>query len=409
MNLPDARVDLDGGIVALGKFRCPADDNGDFKLKSHDCVRFGIDAWGRLRLAAATAERDPASGFLVAEEIGAAVLLPDCLSSIIRVALRRSPSRPLKSRFSEQEEGLRWRSDSASRDEGRARVVPFMDPDSWKRQLLSDWKLEVSTEGEEVRIHISAALFASEPVRISEKTHFGHWSVTNNSPPRIDIEFAVDLATRVAAFHAAYITSEACATIDSENPFSTTLTSLKLASAPINTMGEIFGVMSNGQWVSIGTDRDSLLITPHYPKRRLANGFLLCDTGHKTPSISLRGIALTTLLRGLWRELKHIVTFEWKNGTFGSLIQNRGFHESYKKAPQQLIQHVVLDCRVTMKGLELAYRLYITDLDVTQSDYKAGWLEDMLTIPWEIVVLRYPDLLWHRAAILHDHQPHAFQ
>lgn len=405
MNLSDARVDLDGGIVALGQFRCATNDKGDLTLSPHNGVRFGIDAWGRLRLGAVNAVRDPASGFLMTSEVGVAVLVPDCLSSIIRSALRRPPSRSLNALYSEQEEGLRWNSGSGPKDDVRTEGVPFLDPDSWKRQLLSDWKLEVCTEREDVKIRISAALFATEPVRVYEKAYFGHWSVANNTPPRIEIEFSVDLATRVAAFHAAYITSEACVAVDSDRPFNTTLTSLNLASAPINTSGEIFGTMGNGRWVSVGTDHDSLLITPHYSKKRSVNGFLLCDTGHNTPSIALRGIAMTTLLRGLWRASRHTATLEWRNGTFGFLIQDRGFHERYEKTPRQFIQHVVIECRVGMKGLELAYRLYIADLDVSQSDYKAAWLEDMLTIPWEVVILRYPELLWHRAALLNDSEP----
>jgi hypothetical protein len=300
---------------------------------------------------------------------------------------------------------LRWHSEHnpETTDNLRGQALPLSDPDSSKRQLLSDWELEITSDGEALTFQISAALFATEPIHVWEKDYIGHWFVTNDTPPRIEIAFSIDLATRVAAFHAANITSETQAT-DSANPFISTLSTLTLATAPINTMGQVFGIMRKGQWATLETENGRILITPHYAKKRLANGFLLCDTGHKPPSVSLSQLAIDTLLRPLWREPKRLVSLEMKDGTFGSLIQDRAFHEMYQPVPLQMIRNALLELRVDIKGLQLSYRLYVTDLDVSQKDYKADWLEDRLTIPWEIVILRFPELLWHRDALLKDQQ-----
>jgi hypothetical protein len=287
-------------------------------------------------------------------------------------------------------------------DNLRPQHLPLSDPDSSRQQLLSDWELEMHFDGELLEVRLSAALFAAEPTHVWEKDHIGHWSVGNGIPSRIEIAFSVDLATRVAASHAAYINTETQAT-ESANPFSSTLSTLRLATAPIDTMGQVFGVMRNGQWARLETENGGILITPHNAKKRLGNGFLLRDTGHRWPSVSLRVISIDTLLRPLWRE-RH-VTLEMKDAVVGSLIQDRGFHEMYQPVPLQMIARAQLELRVDIHGLQFSYRLYVTDLDVSQKEYKAGWLEDGITIPWEVVILRFPEMLWHRKALLEELLP----
>lgn len=404
MNLRDARVDLDGQVVAVGQFRYPMDDKGYFVLQPHDRVR--IDKRtdtvrpGCLRLAAATELRDPVSGFLIAQEKGVTVIVPEALSSNIRAALRHSPPRTLRVTLSEQSEGLRWHSEKNPEtvDNLRRQRLPLSDPDSSKRQLLSDWELEITCDGESLHFRLSAALFASEPVRAWEKNYIGHWSVTDGTPPRIEIAFAVDIATRVASFHAAHIASET-QVADSPTPFGSTLKTLTLATAPIDTLGRMFAVSASGQWTSFETESGRISLTPHHAKKRLANGFLLCDTRNKVPSVSLTAVGIDSLLRPLWRE--RAVTLELRDGTFGFLIQDRAFHETFSQpAPRQMIEHVLLKLSVDIKGLQFSYRVYVTDLDVSQREYEPGWLQDTLTIPWEIVILRFPELLWHRDALL---------
>ena len=88
MNLCDARVDLFGQLLAVGHMSFAPDKEGHFVPRLHDAICVSTRA-SSMRLAATTASRDEASGFLISEEVAQVVHLPKSLSVIALNALRR--------------------------------------------------------------------------------------------------------------------------------------------------------------------------------------------------------------------------------------------------------------------------------------------------------------------------------
>jgi hypothetical protein len=396
MNLNEARVDLDGMIVAEGSIRIPRDDKGLLNLTEHNSLRFSrlgstMDLW------TIVAERDPASGFMLTRDgLGVWVSLPSALSTIINKALRSNISWPQHATFSDHEEGF----------------LAFSKKSPMETQLLSDWILRVWTEEQTLRINISAALFANTPLSAAKKEKVGHWSLIKNIPQRMEIDFSIDAATRLAAFGFDSKTQSEVFTntllspsvpqnvTDAGDPFGTTLTSLDLSSAPIDTLGNTYVKMRSGPWAIVYVHDQALNIFPTGSLQRRSNGFLLPEKNSDKMSIYLSKIDFISVAKWMSEAPGHLVTVELKdNGWFGDLNQGRRL-EDYNPRPRQLIRHAVLQFQITEHGLDFSYQLYVTDLDVSGPEYKPGWLEDVLFIPWELLLLRFPEFLRNRKAIL---------
>src|ERR1700761_7726534 len=90
MHMRDALVDTEGQVVAHGQIAFPCDDAGLFPLPDHRFIRVSVVERG-LRLAAATAERDPRTNFLLTQEFAPVICLGDSQTRLIVQALRVFP------------------------------------------------------------------------------------------------------------------------------------------------------------------------------------------------------------------------------------------------------------------------------------------------------------------------------
>jgi len=105
MHLREACIDLDGQIAAPGRIDYPPDAASHFPLPKHSRVR--IRMFGQtLRLAAATAQRDERTQFLISSEAGPVVFVPQSLTTIIQRALRSSLPSPVEAWLGDQQETL---------------------------------------------------------------------------------------------------------------------------------------------------------------------------------------------------------------------------------------------------------------------------------------------------------------
>jgi hypothetical protein len=393
-NLHEVSVDLNGQIVAEGQIRFPPDDRGSFTLAAHDRICFRPSDQG-MRFEAATAERD-CSGFMATRKTGLALAIPASLGVILARALRDAPEKPQRAKFSDQEGRLECPPNRAAAETESAGKAFLPRRKLSEVQLLSDWDLVLSMEGDLLKVELSAALFGFPPAQAWKKDQVGHWSTPDGTPLRVEISFLVNSATRVAACQAAYVSSIQMPIADLKNSFRTTLASLDLMSSPIDTMGHVYGMTKRGEWMRIASQDKSVLLTPYSPRQRRTDGFLLVDQSYREPSISLDGIGMTTIVRMLWNEPRRSICVELREGSFGHLIQGREFNEANNPAPGQFIQQAILRFEITLKGLIMFYRLYVTELEIVPEGWKDGWIEEEIILPWEIIIFRYPQLLWHR-------------
>jgi hypothetical protein len=379
MNLCDARIDLRGRIVALGRLTFTGDPDGHFVPIDHDCIRMAAKDES-IRLAAATASRDEASGFLVAQEVAPVVVLPRALSLLIRDALEHQPVGSVAATLAKQEGRL----DSNSSPE-----------ESWS-QPLSDWTLEIVADGEELKFNLSAALLAIDPLKAWQKRTGNYWPIADHGPsPRLQIGFSVDAATRIAMFGTLF--PELTKPFFSELPqvhvsTATKAANPRLSDAPVGINGEIFGYGTDGSWVSIFEGRDipkMLALDRYRPQKRFSNGFVSVDRVANGPRLWIAALGMTQIVEALLGNSRK-GSVELKDGHVGFV---QGDHQSAN--PMISIGAASIDLLLTPSGLEFSYNFSGLKSQANQGPWSGSFV-----IPWEIVILRYPRLANYRLKIL---------
>jgi hypothetical protein len=388
MHLREACIDLDGQISAEGRFVYPADDAGHFVPSSHQRVR--IRMYGKtLRLAEANAERDPVSKFLVSSETGPTMFLPATFSNLMLHALKFQPEGPLEARIVHQE---------GTFESIGNREIALVQP-------LSDWKLHIVAVDNTIKFTVSAALTSTRPIPEWQQKRTGNfWVAACSSHSRLAVEFSIDATTRTAAY--GFWPSGISDQIDtvSIDPRHSTLSDVMLEQAPIGIAGEQFVIMKNEAgdgWASVSRSDHSLSISPEGTLKRHPNGFVVRHANEQRwPRIRLSGIDMDRIVDYV-RDAAKTLTLKFDGGFFGSLDQHHSFYECYDILPRQNIRTAELNARLDLFGLHLAYRLYVEDLyPAVRGPHSSGWLQNEITFPWELLILRYPVLINDRARLL---------
>ena len=352
MNLSDASVDLTGQLIAVGEIAFAADPAGHFTPSPHASVRVSARA-ASIRLVGAKTWRD-SSGFLVIEEITPVVLTPEPLSLLIRRALGEQPAGPVRATLSSQDGWL---------ESGR------------RSQALSDWTLEIAAGGDDLNIAISAALRAIDPIPpVFANSRGNFWTAVAEDSPRVKIRFAVNRATRIAMFGTYFSGLQEAELLDA--PPTVAAVSPRLADAPVALTGEIYGYGSDGRWISIFDGDTGIALDRHRsPPRRYTNGFLAYAADQQWPRLWLRGLDMTELVATTDGETTRL---ELQGGSLQWSDE------------MSTIDHARIDYRLTDCGLELSYHAEgpATQGQADQRERISG----RLTIPWEILILRYPGL-----------------
>jgi hypothetical protein len=413
MSLADVCVDLFGKIIAPGRVHFPADDRGYFTVPEHSHLRIDPRE-SRIEITpSGPPVRDAKTGFLAADEIGPLVCISESMSqqilkilgghfeeTSINVANSVNEGELLSFRFREFDNG-RWIN--------RAELKhPYY-------QHLSDWTLEVFTDEHGQNFFIRAALFTNIAVAKWKINCENFWSLSGESPQYMEIKFTVDHFTRAAAFGSIWLAirrrgaEPEISTADS-TPVPTTLETPLLGNAPMDLSGHLYAITTNRRWVSLDSaDRHGesyLTIFLRSQPVRLSNGFLYEPGGrrsfekyYETAIIHVKGINLDTIYRFLRYNLTH--TIELRDGYFGWLMpaDGRTFHEEHGIA--QSITHAIVESSLSLHGWRFAYRLFVLGLNVGRDSKAAdGWLEGEFLIPWEILILRFPDFLLRRRELL---------
>ncbi|MGC1301317.1 MAG: hypothetical protein WA840_02980 [Caulobacteraceae bacterium] len=170
---------------------------------------------------------------------------------------------------------------------------------------------------------------------------------------------------------------------------------LHLANAVYGYGGELFGRAASGHWTSLdcSPSGDTLAIENNKAISFHQNGFVTAP--YNWPRIFLKQIRLSQIA-GLMSAQSCPLRLELSNGDIGWLDGGRGFYEESPRdhPPHQFIQKAVYEFDLHPEGFVFNYRFLINDLNVSQDgDHQAGWIADVVTIPWEVVVCRFPKLL----------------
>lgn len=337
-----------------------------------------------LRLAAATAERDERTQFLISSEAGPVVFVPQSLTTIIQRALRSSLPSPVEAWLGDQQETLE--------SSGNREIA--------KTQPLSDWRLHLSTSNGTLKMELSAALKATQQIPGWQKRAGNFWTVTDGVEPRIAMTFEVDAATRAAScgFPGLDASDEASA-----KPIELTRSSLldfRLEDAPIGRDGRLYAYTPAGGLVSLYDGGPGVIaLSPTVRLKRGPSGFV-ADYGHHVwPRIWLHAFDINAVVDAIRSTSK--LTMELNDGYFGDLQQHHGFYECYEKTPNQWIQRARLQFGLDLSGLSLSYDLFVQDLEPSlRGPHSPGWLQGRFTLPWELLIIRFPVLTNDRAKIL---------
>src|SRR5262245_31700681 len=123
----------------------PCDDDGRFTIAESSELRLSRQHGLRIIRCHATREK---SGFLVAEELGPELWIPDVFVHVITKALRQGTKEPIK---------ISLRTEDGFLTSSTEREKALWQP-------LSDWQLELSENKGSINGVISAALCATQPI-----------------------------------------------------------------------------------------------------------------------------------------------------------------------------------------------------------------------------------------------------
>jgi hypothetical protein len=385
MHLREARIDLGGQVAAVGRIEYLPDEAGYFPLPSHHCVR--VSKFGtRLRLAAATSERDNKTNFLDSREVGPVVFVPESLGVVIQSGLRNRLESSIEVHLADQQETLE---SCGNREISR-------------KQPLSDWGLHISTIGGTLRIKLSAALQATKEIPDWNKSVGNFWKISNSPGARVTIEFEVDEVTRILFYGFPGSGSFDDASAAPIEPNRSTLLDLKLDNASVSRMGRLFGYAPRGGWISFYDNSSGGIAIGQVRLKRYPDGFVVDSSDPSWPRIWLEAFDMNALIRAVRSTQK--LTIELQDGYFGDLQQHHSFYECYEPTPQQSIQRARLNFQLDLFGLSLTYNLFISDLHPSsRGKHMSGWLEGQLILPWELLIIRYPVLSHDRVKILAAH------
>jgi hypothetical protein len=385
MHLREARIDLGGQVAAVGWIEYLPDEAGYFPLPSHHCVR--VSKFGtRLRLAAATSERDSKTNFLDSREVGPVVFVPESLGVVIQSAVRTRLESSIETHLADQQETL----ESC----GNREIS--------KKQPLSDWRLYISTIGGTLKIRLSAALQATKEIPVWNKSTGNFWKISNSLVARITIEFELDEVTRILFYGFPGSGPFEDAPAAPIEPNRSTLLDMKLDNAPVSRMGRLFGYAPRGGWISFYDNSFGGIVIGRARLGRCPDGFVADSGDPFWPRIWLDAFNMDALIRAVRSTQK--LTIELQDGYFGHLQQHHSFYECYEPMPEQSIRRARLNFQLDLFGLSLTYNLFISDLHPSsRGKHKSGWLQGELILPWELLIIRYPVLSYDRAKILAAH------
>lgn len=379
MKLEEVRVDLRGRLVPVGQIRHELDSAGYFVPQPHDSL-IVTPLGEEFILAPATAIRDSASGFMVAEAVGPAVYLPVSLSAAIRNAMVRR-TEAARMVLPGQSGALR----SFATPAGEERFLP-----------LSSWNLELAEDNNVLRVTLSAALLATGPAPKQRSSAGSFWPTSDGGPPAtLEATFCVNDASRIAAFGALLPGApfgEASSKISLRRSSGG---DFNIGSAPISSAGSMFAFSSQGfvHVIDSGPRRMSVICwQPCPPPQRTGSGFLEGSVRFRSPSVRLTGVSMTQLCDLV--ALAKSATIELRDGEFGWVQWDSRGEEPFLR-----IRHAVLQLHLAPGGLEFDYRLSSVEPPAFLPPFmKSAVLSGTFTLPWEALILRYPILAPHRTA-----------
>lgn len=177
MDLTDALITTDGAPLARGTIKLPPDQAGIFACAPHDHLVLDLKGWWAPRLIPAVAVRDPATGYMRAEQVGPSLALPLPLQ-LEFISFLRHPNRdPLVARA----------------DHTGGHLASAGDPVKRVHQQLSNFILRAEGGAEAASFTIEADLRALHPFASWDSVSKNHWG--DQSTARLTARFSVDAAT----------------------------------------------------------------------------------------------------------------------------------------------------------------------------------------------------------------------
>lgn len=367
MQLRDAKVDLDGCMLADGVLTLPPQIADEFGLPAGHALRLG-NAEKINKITAVRAQQE-ASGFFSSENLGLSIFLPLELGAALHRAL--------------------WVNGTDARHLTFGSTLGYLDgPDGrGARRNLTDWTLDLE--------EVDGGLRARGGARLDPPSGAGA------DEQRVTFDLTVGDATRAAVVGYWREGLYGEVKVGLAVPEATSLDALNLEAAPVGK--SILAATQAGGWAVIhsssggydifGCPMASLYISwSQY--ERAADGFVVPRPSMGVGDIHLFGVDLKTLSLALFGQ--ESVTVVLKGDRLGYIGMHHRAHEDYDPVPDKRITEAELTASLDESGLRLAYRLQVNDLQDQQKPYTPGELRDVLTISWEILILRAPYFVGNR-------------
>ncbi|GAB3399966.1 hypothetical protein GCM10027515_07150 [Schumannella luteola] len=385
-HLTDAMIDARGDIYARGSIE-PPPALGVRMPAGADLLRIGSDDDGNMTISPARARRDAATGYLDGKDFTPTITIGASLAAAIRTRVANPD----------------W-AQTPDPIPTVATLTTLGPLGASVAHALSDVRCHVEAQGGSAVVEIEAALADAprEPTRRA---------ADDPDPRRIMVRFSVDRITRVVAL--AGIEEDTGDPSRRPPVVPRSLHAPQLATAPLGTYGEIYGVSADGWLRNVRSFEPrgprgwagSLSIGGSRPNFRHRSGLIVNDT-HFYPRLDLVGVSLGAIVAALRTDSGELlfetaVAFDVDTRTedtaespsspaasLGSVELARGGSGGW--GPSARFRSTYVRAVVEDSGLVIEYRC--------ETEHQTFC--DDFVIPWEVLTLRVPGLRAHREALL---------
>jgi hypothetical protein len=366
-------IDADGNIYGQGRITFPPSPSRSFSTPEADLVQVKI-AFSRplLSFTSSRAIRDPDTGYLTPDITGPRIFIPQGLGSLLITALAQGyPANPIT-----------FALDAAGQ-------LSTASEGNQIRQGLSDWRGSVTYAESALTVHISAALRSLPPIYSWDQLE-DPWPVDDEVPGRVDVEFELDAITSVARFCGYWKALSQERERERSAVVRTSVDAMRLESAPIGFNRRIYGVTKDDLYVDIHEVVEAwhaLSLSAPSAESRFTSGLMVED--NHFPRITFAGVNLDVVVGSMWTTRSFGLTIA--SGQIGHVEWSGGSPDGPGDASKLL--EASLNFELTMDGLVLSY-------SALPESSTRGALLGVITIPWEVLIIRSPLFVRHREKLL---------
>jgi hypothetical protein len=251
-------------------------------------------------------------------------------------------------------------------------------------QGLWNWEIEAETRDDrQLHVRLSASLGTDRL-----------WAAADDgSTHRLIAEFTVDSPTRLAIGAPSGETNVELPLDRTARPSSIRMSKLKNAAVGFQLQ---LAPSSAGKWTNIVSEAGTLSLEKFH-RANLTTMGLTWSTHWQRPRLTIKGMDMDDVAELVRDNLRARLVLEGKVGHANYFVREVS---DLPPGVNRYVKHADLDFSLGEAGLSLDYRIVVNDAEGHRPPYRDGIFEDQLILPWELLLLRFPQIGVLRSVVL---------